>query len=174
MVTLRNQGQQPNSLPSNSTLPANTSISASGTGHPQENKYFSVRGYKDFANKVSDKMGPNSLDQDRNQKYFSVDAKFLNQQGAADMKSKIRENLVVSNSQQQKPDLPQYYQPPPPPHYPPYQRPPPPQRQNSDLTSSRPSVLPKPSVKAQPPSSNLEASKAMSGKAKGLYKGVEL
>ena len=81
-----------------------------------ENKYFSVRGFRDFTNKVSDK----SVNEESNQKYFSVDAKFLNQH--ADMKSKLRENLKVSNTQQAfnnnnkpLPDLPHYYQPPAPP-----------------------------------------------------------
>ena len=166
MVTMRSPGQ-PSSLPVTSTLPHNSTAATAAQQQP-ENKYFSVRGYKDFTNKVADKATDIN---DNNQKYFSVDAKFLHQPAANEIKSKLRENLKVSNTQQQppqqhysKPDLPQYYQPPPPPHYPPYQRPPTPQRQNSDL--SRPAVHPKPVVK--PPPSNLESSKAMSGSVSWL------
>ena len=133
------------------------------------NKYFSVRGYKDFTNKVQEKYGPGSgLDSEHNQKYFSVDAKFLHQQAASDMKNRLRENLKVSNtsahSSNSKPDLPQYYQPPPPPSYPPYQRPPPPLRQNSDLSRNSAGIS-KPLTK---PTSNLESSRAMAGSVSWL------
>merc|ERR1740122_743437 len=152
--------QQPSSLPVQSVQPL---VQEPPTA--PENKYFSVRGFRDFTNKVSEKCG----NDDVNQKYFSVDAKFLNQH--ADMKSKLRENLRVSNTAQQiyggnnnsskaLPDLPQYYQPPPPPNYPPYQRPPPPQR----TEASKPSQPPKP----KPPVSNLESSKQMSGSVSWL------
>ena len=160
MVTTRSP-QQPSSLPpvTTSTLPSS---------HQQQldtgNKYFSVRGYKDFTNKVQEKYGAAGLDTEHNQKYFSVDAKFLHQQGASDMKTKLRENLKVSNTpaynNNSKPDLPQYYQPPPPPHYPPYQRPPPPQRQGSDLS--------KPVKPLTKPASNLESSRAMAGSVSWL------
>ena len=158
MVTVRSNSQQPSSLPMACVPPA-----------PPENKYFSVRGYKDFTNKVNENFGaPAVTEQDLNPKYFSVDAKFLNQH--ADMKSKLRENLKVSNTQQQiygannkpLPDLPQYYQPPPPPNYPPYQRPPPPQR----TEASKPTQPPKPAMK--PVGSNLETSKQMSGSVSWL------
>ena len=160
MVTIRSNSHQPSSLPMSSVPPA------------PENKYFSVRGYKDFTNKVTENFGaPAVTEQELNPKYFSVDAKFLNQH--ADMKSKLRENLRVSNTQQQiyganssskpLPDLPQYYQPPPPPpSYPPYQRPPPPQR----TEAPKPPGPPKPALKAG--GSNLEASKAMSGSVSWL------
>ena len=162
MVTLRSGSHQPSSLPS---VPA----PAPPVAHP-ENKYFSVRGYKDFTNKVNDNFGPSAApEQELNPKYFSVDAKFLNQH--ADMKNKLRENLRVSNTGQQiyggnknsskpLPDLPQYYQPPPPPNYPPYQRPPPPQR----TEASKPTQPPKP----KPAGSNLESSKQMSGSVSWL------
>ena len=148
MVTMRSPSSgQPSSLPpvTTSTLPHNINNN-NNTG---DNKYFSVRGYKDFTNKVNERLGPVNTDAVE-QKYFSVDAKFLHHQAAADMKTKLREGLKVSNTQQQiygtnnnnsnnnKPELPQYYQPPPPPQYPPYQRPPPPQRQHSDLSRPAP------------------------------------
>ena len=178
MVTARSTQQQPSSLP-----PVTTSTLPSSVHHQHgDNKYFSVRGYKDFTNKVNEKYGATSgLDTgDHSQKYFSVDAKFLHQQAASDMKHKLRENLKVSNSpaynnnnnnsNSSKPDLPQYYQPPPPPHYPPYQRPPPPMRQVSDLT--------KPTAKQgdldggrnwlTKPASNLESSRAMAGSVSWL------
>ena len=177
MVTARSPQQQPSSLP-----PVTTSTLPSSVHHQHgDNKYFSVRGYKDFTNKVQEKYGGTSgaLDtQDHSQKYFSVDAKFLHQQAASDMKLKLRENLKVTNSpaaynnsNSSKPDLPQYYQPPPPPaHYPPYQRPPPPMRQSSDLT--------KPPAKQgdleggrnwlTKPASNLESSRAMAGSVSWL------
>ena len=168
MVTARSP-HQPSSLPpvTTSTLPSSHQHHAD----PGANKYFSVRGYKDFTNKVNEKLG-SGFEKEHNQKYFSVDAKFLHQQAANDMKNKLRENLKVSNSPAynnnnnnsfplNKPDLPQYYQPPPPPHYPPYQRPPPPQRQSSDLTK----VPAKPLTK---PASNLETARAMSGSVSWL------
>lgn len=160
MVTLRSSSHQPSSLPS---------VPPPGPAQP-ENKYFSVRGYKDFTNKLGDNFGPSAApEQELNPKYFSVDAKFLNQH--ADMKNKLRENLRVSNTGQQiyggnnnsskpLPDLPQYYQPPPPPNYPPYQRPPPPQR----TEASKPTQPAKP----KPAGSNLESSKQMSGSVSWL------
>lgn len=170
MVTMRSPSSGPTSLPPSvsSTLPHG----ATATAGPPDNKYFSVRGYKDFTNKVTALNNNNSEEQ--SQKYFSVDAKL-----AMDMKSKLREGLKVSNSQHQpgKPELPQYYQPPPPPQYPPYQRPPPPQRQHSDLSRppmamqrqhsdlSRP-LASVPQAKVQ--GSNLESSKAMSGSVSWL------
>ena len=173
VVTSRSPGlaaqqQQPSSLP-----PATSQPPAAAA--PHENKYFSVRGYRDFTNKVEARLGP---DTEQQQKYFSVDAKFLHQTAAADMKSKLREGLKT-----QQP--PQYYQPPPPPGpapaYPPYQRPPPPMtRQHSDLgrTSGQnqpPYQRPPPPARQnsdlKPPaasSSNLETSRAMSGSVSWL------
>jgi len=164
MVTMRSNTSsgQPSSLPVQSVQP----LVQEPTTAP-ENKYFSVRGFRDFTNKASDK----SVNDESNQKYFSVDAKFLNQH--ADMKSKLRENLKVSNTQQTfnnnnkpLPDLPHYYQPPAPPVCPPYQRPPPPHRPASDTKPNQPPpIQPKPNIKT---TSNLEASKQMSGSVSWL------
>ena len=166
MVTMRSNTSvgQPSSLPVQSVQPL-----VQETSTAPENKYFSVRGFRDFTNKIGDK----SANEDSNQKYFSVDAKFLNQH--ADMKSKLRENLKVSNTQQTfnnhnnakpLPDLPSYYQPPAPPACPPYQRPPPPHRPVSDTKPNHPPpIQPKPTAKT---TSNLEASKQMSGSVSWL------
>ena len=141
MVTARSSPSQPTSLPPAPAV-------------HQENKYFSVRGMRDFKNKVNDNFGS------ENEKYFSVDAKFLSQH--ADMKLKLQENLKVAPQQTQNsgkplPELPQYYQPPPPV----YQRPPAPR-------AGPPAPPARVSTKPGQVTGSLEASKAMSGSVSWL------